>query len=207
MKFLGVIIDENLDWKLQVNNVKKKIGKGNYLLWRYKKKLSLEMKKTIYECFIRSHLLYCLIVWGAKKSQQLTNLKSLLKKIWSKIGQRKVHTNQRLREHKILKLEDELKISELKVIWRWLNDKIPLGLKSIIVERQHNLRNRSFVRELRWKQDSLSYRLASRANKEINELVIAKSKNGLKNKYKNKILLNEYAGECRIRNCFICTNR
>jgi hypothetical protein len=138
-------------------------------------------------------------------------LKSLLKKIWSKIGQRKVHTNQRLREQKIIKLEDELKISELKVIWRWLKNKIPLGLKSIIIERQHNLRHRSFVREfvreLRWKQDSLSYRLASRANKEINELVIAKSKNGLKNKFKNKILLTEYVGECRIRNCFICMNR
>jgi len=30
VKFLGVTIDENLDWKLQVNQVKKKIGKGNY---------------------------------------------------------------------------------------------------------------------------------------------------------------------------------
>ncbi len=66
---------------------------------------------------------------------------------------------------------------------------------------------RSFIRELRWKQDSLSYRLATRANKEINELVIAKSKKGLKNKFKNKILLTEYVGECRIRNCFICSNR
>jgi hypothetical protein len=28
VKFLGVIIDENLDWRLQVMNVKKKVGKG-----------------------------------------------------------------------------------------------------------------------------------------------------------------------------------
>ncbi len=48
VKFLGVIIDENLDWKLQISNVKKKIGKGNYLLWRYKNRTTILMKKVIY---------------------------------------------------------------------------------------------------------------------------------------------------------------
>ncbi len=37
VKLLGVTIDENLDWKLHMNQVKKKISKGNYLLWRHKK--------------------------------------------------------------------------------------------------------------------------------------------------------------------------
>ena len=37
VKLLGITIDENLDWKLHMNNVKKKISKGNYLLWRHKK--------------------------------------------------------------------------------------------------------------------------------------------------------------------------
>ncbi len=81
VKFLGVIIDENLDWKLQVNSVKKKIGKGNYLLWRYKNRLTQRMKKTIYESFVRTHLTYCLIVWGAKKTSELANLKKFVKKI------------------------------------------------------------------------------------------------------------------------------
>ncbi len=53
-EFLGVIIDENLDWKLQIAN--KKIGKGDYLLWRYKNRTTLPMKKIIYESFIRTHL-------------------------------------------------------------------------------------------------------------------------------------------------------
>ncbi len=46
-----------------------------------------------------------------------------------KIGQRRQHTNNRLMENKILKLEDEIKISEVKLIWRWLKNKIPLGFK------------------------------------------------------------------------------
>ncbi len=132
VKFLEVIIDENLDWKLQIANVKKKIGKGNYLLWRYKNRTTLPMKKVIYESFIRTHLTYCLPIWGAKKSQSLTELKKLAKKSWTKIGIRKQHTNDRLREHGILKLEDELRIAEIKMIWRWGKKEIPKGLKDRI---------------------------------------------------------------------------
>jgi len=206
VKFLGVIIDENLDWKLQVNLVKKKISKGNYILWRYRNKLSINMKRTIYESFIRTHLTYCLSVWGAKKTSTLSELKKQIKKIWSKIGQRKQHTNERLMEHKILKLEDELKIAEVKLIWRWIKNRIPLGLKNIIVERDSiNLRNRHFIREANWKHESIAYRLATCAKKEIKEIEIARSKKGLAKKYKNNCILVEYNIQCRIRNCLICT--
>jgi len=205
VKFLGVMIDENLDWKLQIANIKKKIGKGNYLLWRYKNKLTNVMKKTVYESFIRCHITYCLIVWGAKKTAALTELKKLVKKAWTKIGKRKQHTHERLIEHKILKLEDELKIAEEKLIWRWNKRKIPLGLVSIIEERPGNrLRNRQFVREHRWHQDSISYRLATRATKEIKDIEIAKSKKGLVKKLKKKAFLIDYNTNCRVRNCFIC---
>ena len=95
-----------------------KIGKGNYLLWRYRKKLTNQMKRTIYESFVRCHLLYCLVVWGAKKTAILTELKTQIKKVWSKIGERKIHTNERLITNEILRLDDELKIAEIKIIWR-----------------------------------------------------------------------------------------
>ncbi len=31
----------------------------------------------------------------------------------------KQHNNERLREHKILKLEDKIRILKAKLIWRW----------------------------------------------------------------------------------------
>ncbi len=145
-------------------------------------------------------------MWGAKKTRELNELKKLIKKSWSKIGNRIQHTNDRLREHNILKLEDELKLGEIKLIWRWLKNRLPNGLKYIITERHStvNLRNRSFNRDNNWKQDSIAYRLATRANKEIKEIEVARSKKGLSKKYKNKIILTEYNRECRNRNCIIC---
>ena len=205
VKFLGVTIDENLDWKLQTSQIKKKIGKGNYLLWRYRNKLTNNMKKTIYECFIRTHITYCLSIWGAKKTSSLTDLKKIVKKTWSKIGDRYQHTNERLVEHKILKLEDELRIAESKIIWRWSKNKIPLGLKDILTIRGHqNLRRRKFVRQPEWKQDSIAYRLSTRATKEDSEISIAKSKKGLVKKIKEKCFLIDYNTQCRTRNCYIC---
>jgi len=205
VKFLGVLIDENLDWKLQTKKVKKKIGKGNYLLWRYRNNLSTGMKKTIYESFVRTHLTYCLPVWGAKKTSELTELKKTIKRIWSKIGVRRQHTNNRLIEHKILKLEDELKLAELKIIWRWNKKRIPLGLANILTERDNRqLRNRQFIRDRIWRHDSLAFRLSTRAKNEITEIEIARSKKGLTKKYSQKCYLIDYAQPCRIRNCINC---
>ena len=205
VKFLGVTIDENLDWKLQTKNVKKKINKGNYLLWRYKNSLSTSMKRTIYESFVRTHLTYCLPVWGAKKTAELTDLKKAVKRVWSKIGIRRQHTHTRLIEHKILKLEDELKLAELKIIWRWLKNRLPRGLKDIIVERiGRNLRNRQFIRERSWRQDSIAYRLATRVRSELDEIEVARSKKGLTKKYSNKCFLIDYNQPCRLRNCLNC---
>ncbi len=139
------------------------------------------MKKVIYESFVRTHLTYCLPVWGAKKSTELTELKKLQKKVWTKIGLRRMHTNQRLSKFRILKFEDELRLSEMKIIYRWEKKHIPLGLRNIILETNNRaLRNRNFIKDRQWKHDSLSYRLADRAKKEIKEIEIAKSKNGLK---------------------------
>jgi len=147
VKVLGVLIDENLDWKLHINSIKKKIGKGNYLLWRYKSKLSINTKRTIYESFTYKNppnlLPTCM---GAKKSISLTELKKMIKKSWTKIGQRHQHTKSILKYLRILKLENKLKIAEIKIICRWEKKKIPYGLKLIIEERDNNnRRHRQFL--------------------------------------------------------------
>ncbi len=99
-------------------------------------------------------------------------------------------------------------LAEVKIIWRWLKNKIPLGLRDIITERNSiNLRNRQFISERNWKHESIAFRLATRAKNEIKEIEIARSKKGLAKKYKNKCILVEYNTICRIRNCMLCTDQ
>ena len=203
VKMLGVEIDENLDWKCHIKAVTKKIGKGNYLLWRHGKKLSINMKKVIYESFVRCHLLYVLTAWGSVSNVIKKPLEKLLARIHSKIGPRKMHTKNRLQTYKLMKLEDELEIQESKTLWKWENKKLPRGLNDLIVEKTDNLRGRRFKQNREWKQTSIAYRLANRATKSMSEISQFKTKNSLIKKLK-KTINQKYTFICRSRNCFTC---
>ena len=182
----------------------KKISKGNYLLWRHGKKMPIGLKKTIYECFIRCHVLYCLPVWGGAKQIALKPLNRMLHKSWAKIGKRKSHTLHRLGKHKILRLEDELSIQESKILWRWEKNKIPRSLTGIIKEKQDGLRGRRFEQERNSKTNSIHNRLTKRANLFMPIISNYKSTHSLAINLKKEIIESTYDFNCTNRNCFIC---
>ena len=166
--------------------------------------IDLETKKIIYESFVRTHLLYCLSIWGSAKNNIIKPLNSLLKKIWKKIGRYKQHTLNRLSTHKILKLEHELEIQESKLIWKWSKGKLPKSLGNILEEKLNNLRSRKFIIHRNSKTNSINYRLSKLASKNISEIEKATSKKTLMNSIKNRIITNNYQYTCSVRNCFIC---
>ncbi len=206
VKLLGVEVDENLDWKRHIKAVMNKISKGNYLLWRHGNKLSIPMKKTLYESFIRCHLLYGITVWGGASASILKPLEKLISKTWTKIGKFRMHTLNRLQKYNLLKLSDELKLQETKLIWKWEKKKIPNGLNHLLIIKQDNLRGTRFVIDRTWKLGSISHRLATRANRELNSIKQYNTKMTL-TKHKKQEINRSYSFVCRTRNCFICGTR
>ena len=77
LKFLGVIIDDNLNWKnhidLLVNKIKKNVG----ILYKASKLLNFNCLKTIYFSLIHSYINYANIAWA---SSCKTNLKRIILK-------------------------------------------------------------------------------------------------------------------------------
>jgi len=205
VKLLGLHLDENLDWSLHINNVKKKIGKGSYLLWRHIRKLCLADKKTIYESFVRCHILYCLTVWGGAAKTKLKPLETALKRCWKNMGPRKQHTLNRLQSLEILKLEDELEIQEAKFIWKWEKSKLPLSNRSLLSERVDNLRHRRFNKDRNSPSNSIGTRLSNRATTSITYLSTFKTKRTLIRTLKKTIVNTRYQFRCRRRGCYICT--
>ncbi len=70
----------------------------------------------------------------------------------------------------MLKLEDQLRTREMKIVWsREKKKKLLISLNSIIGERLfgHNLRNRKFKISINWKNNSIANRLATITIKEI----------------------------------------
>ena len=202
---LGLQIDENLDWKIHLQKIEKKIAKGNYLLWRHGKKMNIKLKKVIYESFIRCHLLYCITIWGGAKQLFIKPLNKVLHKAWSKIGGKKIHTQNRLKKFSLLKLEDELAIQESKLIWKWEHKKIAPGLANIINEKHDRLRGRRFNLERSSKLNSIHSRLVRRANKNIKQISEYTTKKNLAINMK-KLIYSKYTFVCNTRNCYTCGN-
>ena len=63
-KFLGVIIDETLNWTRHVNTVLSKMSRYVGIMFKVKKYLPITARIQIYHSFVQSHLNYCSLVWG-----------------------------------------------------------------------------------------------------------------------------------------------
>ena len=62
LKFLGIIIDDKLDWKSQINYVSTKLSRAIGIL--NKVKFKLKSLVLVYNSFLYFHLTYCCHIWG-----------------------------------------------------------------------------------------------------------------------------------------------
>ena len=65
LKFLGVILDENLSWKSHIKLLENKIAKNVGILYKAKFILNQKCLKSIYYAFIPSYINYANIAWGS----------------------------------------------------------------------------------------------------------------------------------------------
>ena len=77
MKFLGVVVDENLSWKNHIELLETKIAKNIGVLYRASKLLNFKCLKNIYFALIHSYINYANIAWG---SSYRTGLNKILLK-------------------------------------------------------------------------------------------------------------------------------
>ena len=63
-KFLGVIIDNNLNWKPHIEALNKKLRSACGRIYRIKKCLPAKLHKQIYHSLFESHLTFAISVWG-----------------------------------------------------------------------------------------------------------------------------------------------
>ena len=70
-KFLGVILDDKLEWAPHVKNVLIKMKRNLGLMSRGQNMLSKHGLKAVYYTHIYSHMIYCISVWGRMASSDL----------------------------------------------------------------------------------------------------------------------------------------
>ena len=73
-KFLGITIDEHLDWNFHIGNLSNKIARNVGMLNKLKHFLPVYIMKTLYSSLIESHVQYCTLLWA---NSQVTNIRKL----------------------------------------------------------------------------------------------------------------------------------
>ena len=63
-KFLGVIIDNKLNWTEHITYVKNKISKSIGILYKTRKYLDKNTLRKLYYTFVYPYLIYCVEIWG-----------------------------------------------------------------------------------------------------------------------------------------------
>lgn len=76
-KYLGVLIDEHLDWVKHIEYLGKKIAKDIYLLKRIRPYVTKQTALTFYTSIIQSRFDYCSIIWGNAGKGCLDKLQKL----------------------------------------------------------------------------------------------------------------------------------
>lgn len=80
IKFLGVIIDENLTWLPHIEGLRKKLLMCVGTLYRIRTSIPKRLFKSIYHALFESHLTYGISVWGAQSQSVLNDLFTIQKK-------------------------------------------------------------------------------------------------------------------------------
>ena len=74
IKFLGVIIDENLNWEEHVEHVIKKLNSSIVIIKRIIKFVPKSEYMKIYDALFNSHLSYCISSWGGIPKSKLEGI-------------------------------------------------------------------------------------------------------------------------------------
>ena len=123
VKYLGVIPDENLEWKKHIDTLSLKLNRAAGLLSKVRHYVPKYLLRTIYYSIFNSHLIYTCQVWGQKENtiKKLSEIQDKAIRIIN-FKERNHPVNELYLDNKILKLHDYIKLSNCLFIKNILND-------------------------------------------------------------------------------------
>ena len=151
-KFLGVMIDDNLNWKMHISHVKSKLSKSIAIIYKSKFILSQESLYLLYCTLFLPYLTYCLEIWGSSYVTNINPLFILQKKIIRIVSNcsYKSHTNELFYNLKIVKFFDLIKLKICTIMYKAEKKLLPLNILNLFsfqVSTNYNTRNRNKIRQ------------------------------------------------------------
>ena len=144
-KFLGLIIDNKLNWKHHINHVRAKLSSACGIFYKLRNKLSSFIAKLLYYSIAYPYINYGCIVWCSAYNTSLESLCTIQRKLIRLMCKRdrRANTSILFHEMKLLKIHDVFKLNTLLFVFKSVNNIIDSPI--VFTERQlgaYNLRTR-----------------------------------------------------------------
>ena len=126
-KFLGVVIDQHLNFQQHINYIKSKISRALGILYKARKIFGKQTLLTLYNSFVQPHFMYCIGVWGKAPRSYLDPLVKLQKRAIRVISGAKyfAHTLPIFRELHVLNLTNIYVYNILLVMYKHHHRSLP----------------------------------------------------------------------------------
>ena len=127
IKFLGLLIKDNLSWDLHINCIATKINKTLGLLYKIKNKLNKELLINLYYSLIYPHLTYCNIIMGNSPNSHIEILKKCQNRFIRIIHNLPLsaHTSSYFYDMKLLNLTQINILSISIFMYKFLHNNLP----------------------------------------------------------------------------------
>ena len=130
IKFLGVIVDNNLSWAYHITS---KMAKSTYQLARIKNSIDERCQKTFYHAYIYNKLEYGILLFGSAAAHQLRPLKSLQKRALKLVV--KISSTKVFKAACLLPLQSLTDFQRSLLIMKSNDDKVPQYIKALFTLR------------------------------------------------------------------------
>ena len=127
IKFLGVILDEQLKWKEHINYIKSKISKCLGIFTKAKKVLNKTSLVQLYYSFMYPYLCYCNEVWGSTYNTHLTALYNIQKRALKIIFSlpKRTNTDFLFKKSHFFKLSEVYYYNVALFMYKYINGSLP----------------------------------------------------------------------------------
>ena len=133
-KFLGVYVDEDLNWKYHASQISLKVSKCTGVINRVKHVLTRDLWTSLYFSLVQPYFVYCNIVWGGASQSALYRLTCLQKRPLRMItfSEYRAPSNSLFCRLGILKLYDLYKMNVLIFMYKMTFHLLPLSSSQLI---------------------------------------------------------------------------
>ena len=149
IKYLGVQLDNSLDWKGQLGTVSSKVSRGLGLLKHAKKCLPFSALTSLYNSIVKPHFRYCCSMWGCAGTTEINRLQKLQNRAARIVTNSSFDTpsNQLIETLGWKTINEAIDIQSKTIVFKSLNELAPLYLRSLFGKNSkstsYRLRNTS----------------------------------------------------------------